>query len=122
MSRFSPLAPKAFAHKRWQPYRDYRHLRDQHWIAIAAPEVTRAAAHLPLGFIQVAEGAYQLGALLGMKPGQNDCLTPANKWALGYTPALLRAHPFRLLATAQGSTERTLCVDIDSPWVNDMGE
>lgn len=123
MSKFVPLSPEQFKSKHWQAFRDYRHLRDQHWIAIAAPEVSQAAAHLPLGFIQLTDtSTYQLGALLGMKPGHNHCLTPENKWSIGYIPALFRAHPFRVLPTSAGGTKRTLCVDVESPWMNDMGE
>lgn len=118
MPRYIPLTPDQFASRRWARYRDHRHLADQHWAPIAAPEVAKAAAHLPLAFVRPGEGkAAQLGALLGLKPGVNHCLSTEYRWQVGYTPALYRTHPFRVLPTQAGGTQRTLCVDADSPWL-----
>lgn len=115
---FVPLTYERFANKHWQGYQDSRHLKSQHWTAIAAPEVTHTAAHLPLAFMQISKGQFQLGALMGLTANQNDCLDESNKWLLDYTPALLRVHPFKVLPTKEGSTERMLCVAENSPWIH----
>lgn len=117
---FVPLTHERFANKHWQGYRDSRHLKNQHWIAIAAPEVTHTAAHLPLVFMKTDKGEFQLGALMGLTANHNDCLDESNKWLLDYTPALLRVHPFKVLPTKEGSTERVLCVAENSPWIDNQ--
>lgn len=118
MMNYTPLTPERFAHQHWQSHHDSRHLKNQHWTAIAAPEVTHTAAHLPLAFMQTGKGQFQLGALMGLTANQNDCVDESNKWLLDYTPALLRVHPFKVLPTKEGSTERMLCVAENSPWIH----
>lgn len=119
MRHFVPLTPERFKDQYWERYRDYHHLKHQHWVAVTAPEMTRVAAHLPMGFVKLADSdQVQLGALMALKMDENYCVTQDNRWAPGYTPALLRVHPFRVLPTQKGSTQRTLCVDADSPWLN----
>ena len=76
-------------------------MADQHWAPIAAPEVAKAAAHLPLAFLRPGEGkSAQLGALLGLKAGENHCLDSAYHWIAGYTPSVLRTHPLTSLFSA----------------------
>lgn len=119
MTQYVPLTPTHYSARRWQRYQDYRHVANQHWVPIAAPEVVRAASHLPLAFVRPKEGQpAQFGALLGLKAGVNHCINKENRWQLGYVPSLLRAHPFRVLPTQPGSMQRTLCVDADSPWLS----
>lgn len=119
MSHFVALSPERFKGQYWERYRDYCHLQHQHWVAITAVEMTRVAAHLPMGFVKKAESdQVQLGAIMALTMGDNYCVTPDNRWTPGYIPALLRAHPFRVLPTQAGSTQRALCVDVDSPWLN----
>lgn len=125
MSRYIPLNPKHFSALRWQRFTDYRHARDQHLIPLAAPEVSRAAAHLPLVFGRDAQGKVTLCALTGLYEGVNHCLDTHDKWQAGYVPARLRSHPFRLLAppnSEKNTQQRVLCADVDSPWVSEQGE
>lgn len=125
MSRYLPLSPQRFATLRWQRFTDYRHARDQHLVPLAAPEVSRAAAHLPLVFARDARGIISLCALTGLREGTNHCLDASDAWQAGYVPAWLRSHPFRLLAPPKGQGEpsqRVLCVDVDSPWVSEQGD
>ena len=120
MSRYIPLSPQRFSELRWQRFRDYRHTLGVNLTPVAAPEVSAAAAHLPLVFAPDAQGQRQLCALTGLRKGVNHCLDARHAWLAGYTPALLRGHPFRLLAPPSGqgeSSQRVLCVDVESPWV-----
>ncbi|MFP4495587.1 MAG: SapC family protein [Halochromatium sp.] len=123
MSRYLPLSPQRFSELRWQRFRDYRHTLGVNLTPVAAPEVSAAAAHLPLAFASDAQGQRQLCALTGLRKGVNHCLDARHAWLAGYTPALLRGHPFRLLAPpGQGeSSQRVLCVDVESPWVGPDG-
>ncbi|MCG5526490.1 SapC family protein [Ectothiorhodospira haloalkaliphila] len=125
MSRYIPLSPQRFNDLRWQRFRDYRHAAGFHLMPVAAPEASAAAAHLPLAFIRDPEGKGSLCALLGLREGENHCLDAKHAWQVGYTPALLRSHPFRLLPPPKGQGEphqRVLCVDMESPWVGPEGD
>jgi hypothetical protein len=125
MSRYIPLSPQRFGELRWQRFRDYRHTLGVHLTPVAAPEVSAAAAHLPLAFARDAQGKRLLCALTGLREGVNHCLDARQAWLTGYTPALLRSHPFRLLPPPPEKGEahqRVLCVDADSPWVGPDGD
>lgn len=97
MSRYLPLTPQNTANQRWNRFTDYRHAQAEHVVAVTAPEVSRIAAHLPMAFIRREDGSAQLVALLGLEAGVNHCLDEDSSWKAGYVPALLRAHPFRML-------------------------
>lgn len=123
MSRYLPLTPQNTANQRWNRFTDYRYAQAEHVVAVTAPEVSRIAAHLPMAFIRREDGSAQLVALLGLEAGVNHCLDEDSSWKAGYVPALLRAHPFRMLPPKGGKpTERTLCFDADSPWISGAGK
>ena len=118
MSKYQPLSPQLVMNIRWNRFRDYRHAEHEHLVSVVAPEVSRVAAELPLVFVENSQGKVELMALLGLKANTNHCLNEDFTWNPAYIPAILRAHPFKLLPVQGGKpTERTLCVDVDSPWV-----
>ncbi len=121
MTRYVGLSPSQCENLYWQPFQNYRHTAEQHSAPVSAPEATSAAAHLPLVFTRTGPGeAFQLSVLLGLAEGANHCLDANYRWQCGYIPAVERTHPFRVLPTKPDSTERALCVDMDSPWVTDI--
>ncbi|MFK7160089.1 SapC family protein [Marinospirillum sp. MEB164] len=123
MPEHQPLTPQQVHGLRWDRFKDFRHSRHLHWVAITAPEASRVAAELPLIFVTDTQGQTQLHALLSLQAQQNFCLNEHNQWQLDYTPALLRTHPFSIQPPKGGKpTERTLCIDIDSPWVHPQGQ
>ena len=120
MSKYQPLSPMGVKNLRWSRFRDYRHAEQEHLVPVVAPEVSRVAAELPLVFMENSEGKMELMALLGLQAKTNHCLNEDYSWKPSYTPAILRGHPFRMLPPKGGKpTERTLCVDVDSPWVGE---
>ena len=117
MPNYRPLSPQSIKNLRWNRFRDYRHAEHQHLVPVAAPEVSKLAADLPLGFIQDEAGKTQLMALLGLKAQVNHCLNPDYTWKAAYVPAILRGHPFKMLAN---STLRLMMLKHPSPphwWV-----
>jgi hypothetical protein len=93
----------------WQRFSDYGFARTVALASLAAPEVTKAALHLPLAFYP-ENGAWKLGAILGLEPGHNLFVAPDGRWLGGYTPATLRSYPFRIGRPA-GTEEAVLCID-----------
>lgn len=125
MSRYIPLSAERFSDKRWSRFTDYRHVSQQHVVPIMAPEVSRLAGELPLVFVEDHQGKLSLCALTGLRAHKNHCLDRHDHWQLNYVPAILRTHPFRLMAPPKGKgdpNQRVLCVDADSPWVSEQGE
>lgn len=126
MSRFIPLSIQRFNTLSWSRFADYHHAETLPLVPLAAPELARAACHLPLTFARDAQNRVGLFVLTGLRAGVNHCLNPAGQWEAGYIPAFLRTYPFRLLPppTGQGNTEtqRVVCVDIESPRVGAHGE
>lgn len=123
MAKYRPLLPSSVNNLRWNRFRDYRHAQQQHLAPVAAPEVSRVAAELPLVFIRNAQGKTELMALMGLKAKVNHCLNEDFSWKPSYAPAALRTHPFKMLPPQGGKpTERTLCVDIESDWVTPQGQ
>lgn len=123
MPKYRPLSPQSTQGLRWNRFRDYRHAEHQHLVPVVAPEVSKVAAELPLVFVKNAAGQTELMALLGLKAQVNHCLNEDFSWKPSYTPAFLRAHPFKMLPPKGGKpTERTLCLDVESNWVSDQGQ
>ncbi len=125
MNRFVPLSLERFSEQRWSRFTDYRHAAQLHLIALAAPEISKAAAHLPLAFACSAQDTISLCMLTGLNPGINHCLDDRNQWQAGYVPAFVRSYPFRLLTPPPGKgqpNQRVVCVDNDSPWVGEHAE
>ena len=125
MSRFIPLSLERFAEQRWSRFTDYRHAAELHLITLAAPEISKAAAHLPLAFARTGQDTISLCALTGLRPGINHCLDDRHQWQAGYVPAFVRSYPFRLLTPPPGKgqpNQRVVCVDNDSPWIGEHAE
>lgn len=121
MSHYEPLSPK-LAGQRWQRYTDFRHAQGMTTVPLAAPEISQAAAHLPLVFVKEG-GRFSLSALVGLQAGANHSLDEHNQWLPGYTPAWLRTPPFRITIPPGGkTTQRVLSVDTHSPWYTPEGE
>ena len=121
MSRFQPLSPK-LADQRWQRYTDFRHAKGLMTLPLAAPEMSQAAAHLPLVFVKT-EGRYVLSALVGLQADTNHNLDEHDHWLPGYTPAWLRTPPFRLTVPPGAQpTQRVLSIDMQSPWLHPDGD
>ena len=124
MSQYIPLSKERFADHRWDACGDYRHAEGLTRVPVAAPEIGRCAAHLPLAFARDETGKPNLYALTGLVPGKNHCLDAAHKWTAGYVPSFLRTHPFQLLRPPEGKgkpDQMVLCVDAQSPWVSKTG-
>lgn len=121
MPRYIGISPSQCNNLYWQRFQDYRHSVNSNVVQITALEATSAAAHLPLAFVKSGiDSSFRLVALLGLKKGVNHCVDSDYRWQAGYIPALERTHPFRVLPTDKNETsQRALCVDMDSPWVGE---
>ena len=75
---------------------------------------------MPMGFIEEEDG-YQLVAITSLTPRTNLYVAPDGRWLVPYTPAVLRAYPFKLKQLE--STEKiTLCINEASGLVVDGEE
>ena len=117
MPSIKAVNKKHHAAKKWLRQRDNQFAADIQTAPIAGAELPECVRSFPLGLVE-QNGTYSLVALFGVMPGQNLFVAPAGKWAGQYVPAVLRAYPFRLAETGEGSL--ALCVDDDSGLVKDL--
>ena len=111
MSKYIAVNSAEFANKRWLRPSDYRFAAGDALCPLVPQELPSAALALPIAFVQ-SEGAFAPVAVLGLKPGENLCVSPEGQWVAGYVPALFRGYPFRIAATA--TSEEVLCFDQES--------
>lgn len=64
-------------------------------VTIGFEELPKAAASLPIGFVEV-DGLFETAALLGLAPACNLFVAPDGRWIGGYIPERLRAYPFQI--------------------------
>src|SRR5262245_61844491 len=94
--KFVPLNRKMHGDKTWKRGQDYRFAASDQAVPIVAHEVAAASSELPLGFVRMGE-AFELAALVSRRAGENLYVASDGTWLVNYVPAILRAHPFRLL-------------------------
>ncbi|MCG5539510.1 SapC family protein [Halorhodospira sp. 9622] len=99
--RYEPLSASRHAHWRLIPGGGYGFAAEHVLVPIVLAELPYALRAMPVAFTPAGSG-YQLQAVLGLEPGQNVFTNARGQWRSGaYIPALLRAHPFRLLASGE---------------------
>lgn len=108
MQAFEVVTREAFTGKCWKHPGHYRYAQTFNLVPVAANELVRVAAHLPLAFIQAAD-RWQMVAITSLLPGTNLLVGPQGQWLGGYVPAVLRGHPFSLTQPAEGE-DYLLCV------------
>ena len=107
MQALSAVSFETFGDKFWRHPGHYQYASTTHLVPVVAGELSKAAAHLPLAFVEV-EGVWQMVAVLALQPGTNLLVGPKGQWLGEYIPALLRGYPFTMLKASGGATY-TLC-------------
>lgn len=91
--------------------------KQQNFTLLQVHEFFIAASNYPIVFIKDTEtGELRPIALFGLQENENLFFDETG-WK-GYIPMVLRAHPFALAPKSNGSQQLSLCIDIDSPLVN----
>jgi hypothetical protein len=117
MPKLVALSPKLHGEKTWKRAPDYRFAGKARFVTIVASEIGLASSDMPLGFLKTGN-AFELAALVSWRSNENLYIAPNGTWLGKYTPATLRAHPFRLLRP-KGEEKMVLCVDEESDRVKD---
>ena len=103
------------ASRRWRRPTSYAFAAELPLVPLAGFEVAKAAACLPLAFLQNGDG-WLPAAVLGVPPSTNYCVASDGRWMGPHIPAVLRSYPFALRHTADG--RGVLCIDEDSGLVS----
>ncbi len=103
-SNFVPVSAEQHKRLRWRRVQDYAFSRELQSVDIALGESANLCMTCPILFRQAGNGYVPI-ALLGAEASQNAFLSPDFRWVGSYIPALLRAHPFRMMTTRQGKVE-----------------
>ncbi len=120
MQALKAVSPEAFAGKYWKRPDNFLYAAGYHQIPVVAGELIKAAANLPLAFVQNS-GQWQLVAIMSLQPGTNLLVGPQGQWLGDYVPALLRAYPFTLVrvegreAAADDESDYVMCTADTGP-------
>ena len=109
MAEFTAITPEVHAEKAWKNVVGYAFSSADHVIPLAAEELSRAVATMPVGFIEQDSG-YQLVAITSLQSARNLYVSPEGKWQGLYVPSKLRAYPFGLLKP-ESSEKLVLCIN-----------
>jgi hypothetical protein len=116
---YHAVTPARHAASFWKSEPSFAWASREAVVGLVAPEMARAALHLPVAFIQYKD-QYLLAAVLGLETGTNLFVAEDGKWTGGYVPALLRGRPFTLLPSSDG--KKVLCVDEDAGRVGNTAQ
>ncbi len=120
MANWQPLTRDRHGQRHWRRFPNYHFTALHAVVPLAARELPRAAAHLP---IAVSDGEddkpARFVAVLGLQPGENLFVSAEGRWLGGYVPAAFRAYPFVLARTGEDDGQRMLCIDEDSGLLTD---
>lgn len=108
MPDLHPVSRSRHARQYWRPCPDYAFARGFSTLPLGLEELSRAVPTLAVAFVR-QEAAFQVVALLSLKPDCNHYVTPDAQWPHGHVPAVLRTYPFRLLDGPDGAP--LVCVD-----------
>lgn len=107
MQALKAVTPEAFAGKYWKHPGNYLYAAGLNIIPVVAAELSKAAAHMPLAFVEFG-GRWQLMAVTSLIPNTNLLVGPQGQWLGQYIPASMRGYPFAL-ARPQGTDTLVLC-------------
>lgn len=114
MARWVPISKDRHGAMRFRPLGSYAFAADLTLVPVCLAELSRLVAFYPLVFASRAEGVFAVCALVGVEPGRNLFVDPADgRWRAEYIPAAVRAYPFRL-APGSEPDRYVLCVDEES--------
>jgi len=92
--------------------------KNKHFAPVVVQEFIGASKEFPIVFIKDAEtGRFNAVVLLGLKP-QENLFFDEKSWRGNYVPQALTLYPF-VIHQAEGNDKALLCVDEDSPLVNE---
>lgn len=103
------ISRTAHAHTHWRQRDQYHFASTQTAIPVTLAELPSLVPHYPLALMQ-QQGQWQLVAMTGLLPEKNLYVHPDGRWLCGYVPAILRAHPFRLIPQGE---QYVLCIQPD---------
>jgi hypothetical protein len=112
------ISYSAHAHKSWLGPASHDFVARDPLIPIGMQEVLEAVPHLPIAFIQAADGLRVVVAL-GFEPNQNLIVNAKGQWLSPFRPVRIRTHPFTLAPLPSG--DFGLCLWEDSGLVGGEG-
>ena len=114
------LSSKTHAKKRFTPLRSYGFARNQGMVPVAARELSRLAARLPLAFVTRGETPEpRLVAMLGLDGQSNLLVGPDGRWLSDYVPAAVRRYPFILTQPSQADAPPAVAIDTEAGVLSD---
>ncbi len=114
-----PVNKERHAGKKIKQIDGFGFASDFHIASVMVHEFVRAAAIYPVVFLEDKEkDEFRPVALFGLDSGENLFVDAGGKWQGSYIPAIIRRYPFALASTGQEG-QFTVCIDEDSPLVND---
>ncbi|MCG5531442.1 SapC family protein [Halorhodospira halochloris] len=116
----APLSPSRHGDLALRTESGYRFAAQQQLVPLWGAELVRGCHSFPIAFHRRAQGWTPV-AITGLGARQNVFVDGAGRWLAGYTPALLRAHPFVLVDRRQEGDSVAGVIE-DDPALVRMGQ
>lgn len=114
MARYVPISQQTHQTAGWNLISDYSFAKGDALVPVSVAEIHQLIPRYSLAFYRSSENdPMQLVAIQGLYPGQNLFVTNQGQWLGGYTPAVYRGFPFRMIPI-QGTDKSALCIDEES--------
>jgi hypothetical protein len=125
---FIPLSQEALVGKRWLRHTSMAFAKNDTVAPVYVNELPMAIQSLPVAFIKQGDIFIPV-VVMGLKPGQNLCVSTDARWLSEYMPVTYRSSPFELLAVEGWGGQQSLCIDEScitdgdgEPFFDDKGE
>jgi hypothetical protein len=112
MANYVPVSPERHAGKHWLRSGRYHFAMSAPLVALTPEELFPATKEMTAAFIKTAD-RYVLIALLSLNQKVNLYIAPDGRWIGSYTPAMLRAYPFRLARSNEGNGANKVALVVD---------
>lgn len=102
MSEIVPVSRERHGNRAWNKSAGFSWMREQLVALITLKEATTLMMNLPVAFMRSGE-SFELVILLGVRTGENVCVSDDGRWLAPRKPAALQHYPFRLIRMPDGN-------------------
>jgi hypothetical protein len=119
MTNIIPLHHQTHAALKVKNDNDFTRFKAQHLIPVVLQDFIPLASEFPIAFVKNTEtGQFTAVAMMGVTPNVNlYCQTPI--WQAEVVPSSFFNYPFSLARKEEGDDDCFVCIDTDSPLVNE---
>lgn len=118
---YVPISQELLGNKHWVRHSSIAFAKDETIAPLFINELSDALQALPIAFIKQGE-CFVLVVVMGLRPGENLCVSDTNTWLSPYMPVIYRSSPFDFRNIQGQEDQSILCIDDRCVTDPDRGE